>query len=92
MTRDELEDWLKSLILHVQDGLTRDQVVPSASLFQDLGFDSLTLEKLVATIESTEFGKDVTQWYVRAASHGEDTFGSLIEFLIGGSLPDGDPT
>jgi hypothetical protein len=92
MSREEIESWLRLTILQVQDGLSSDQVVASASLFQDLGFDSLTFEKLVGTIESAVLGKDLTPWYVRAASHGEDTLGSLIEFLIAGPVAEGEPT
>jgi hypothetical protein len=92
MSREEVEDWLRLTVLQVQDGLSRDQVVASASLFQDLGFDSLAFEKLIATIETTLLGKDLTEWYMRAASHGEDTFGSLIEFLIAGPRCEGEGT
>jgi hypothetical protein len=84
MHRDDVEDWLRRTILELQDGLELEQVVASASLFQDLGFDSLAFEKLVGIIESAELKRDLTQWYFRAARYGEDTVGSLIEFLLEG--------
>jgi Phosphopantetheine attachment site len=83
MTRDELESWLKRTILELQDSLSIDQVVPSASLFHDLGFDSLTFEKLIARVEASLADQDLTPWYARAARGGEDTVGSLLEFLLG---------
>jgi hypothetical protein len=82
MTRDELESWLKRTILELQDSLSGEQVVPSASLFHDLGFDSLTFEKLIARVEASLVHKDLTPWYARAARGGEDTVGSLIDFLL----------
>ena len=82
MHREDVELWLKRTILELQDGLKMEQVIASASLFQDLGFDSLAFEKLVGIIESTELKRDITQWYFRAARYGEDTVGSLIEFLL----------
>jgi hypothetical protein len=81
MARDEVEDWLKRTILELQESLSSDQVVPSASLFQDLGFDSLSFERLVAMLEATALHRDLTQWYFQAARHGEDSVGSLITFL-----------
>jgi len=84
MHRQEVEDWLTQTILELQDGLGREHVVASASLFRDLGFDSLTFEKLVGMIESSALSCDLTPWYFRAARYGEDTIGSLIEFLLEG--------
>ena len=82
MHREDVEAWLRRTILELQEGLSSEQIVDSASLFQDLGFDSLAFEKLVGIIESTALNRDLTQWYFRAARHGEDTIGSLIEFLL----------
>jgi hypothetical protein len=82
MRRDEFEEWLRRAILELQDGLSADQVIASASLFHDLGLDSLAFEKLLATIDSAMTDKDLTQWYVGAIDRGEDTFGSLVDFLI----------
>jgi hypothetical protein len=83
MLREEIEDWLRKTIVEQQEGISTEQVVPSASLFQDLGFDSLAFERLLATLESTGFARDLSGWYFRAARHGEDTIGSLIDFLVG---------
>jgi hypothetical protein len=85
MRRDDVEHWLRQTILELQDGLSREQVIASASFFEDLGFDSLAFEKLVATIESTALNTDLTQWYLGAGKHGDDTFGSLVEFLLMGA-------
>jgi hypothetical protein len=82
MARDEVEGWLKQTILELQDGLSSEQVIPSASLFQDLGFDSLSFEKLVGLLEATALSRDLTQWYFRAARYGEDSVGGLLEFLL----------
>lgn len=82
MHRDDVENWLKQTILELQDGLEFEQIVPSASLFQDLGFDSLAFEKLVGLIETTALKRDLTPWYFGAARHGDDTVGSLLEFLL----------
>lgn len=84
MHREQVENWLIQTILELQDGLAREQIVASASLFSDLGFDSLAFEKLVGLIESSALSRDLTQWYFRAARHGEDTVGSLIDFLSDG--------
>ena len=84
MHRQEVEDWLTQTILELQDGLAREHVVASASLFRDLGFDSLAFEKLVGLIESSALSCDLTPWYFRAARYGEDTVGSLLEFLLEG--------
>jgi Phosphopantetheine attachment site len=85
MRRDDVEHWLRQTVLELQDGLSTEQIVSSASFFEDLGFDSLAFERLVATIESTALNKDLTQWYLGAGRHGEDTFGSLLEFLLAGT-------
>jgi hypothetical protein len=82
MHREQVEEWLTQTILEISDGLAREQIVASASLFRDLGFDSLAFEKLVGLIETSALSRDLTQWYFRAARHGEDTIGSLIDFLL----------
>lgn len=82
MSRDDVEHWLKQTILELQDGLSREQIVASASFYDDLGFDSLTFEKLVAALETTSVSRDLSQWYFNVARHGTDTFGSLVEFLV----------
>ena len=84
MRREDVELWLKGTILELQDGLAIEQIVSSASLFQDLGFDSLAFEKLAGIIESTVLKRDLTQWYYRVVRHGEDTVGSLLDFLLEG--------
>jgi acyl carrier protein len=88
MCRAEIEDWLRHTIVELQEGLSSEQVVASASLFQDLGFDSLAFERLVAQVETTALSRDLSPWYFQAARHGEDTVGSLIDFLLAQS-PDG---
>jgi hypothetical protein len=81
VARTDIEGWLTRTILEMQDGLTEGQVTSSASLFHDLGFDSLALEKLAAEIDVALKVSDLAVWYARALSDGEDSFGSLVDFL-----------
>jgi acyl carrier protein len=85
--RTDIEGWLVRTILEMQEGLTESQVTPSASLFHDLGFDSLALERLAAEIDVALKVSDLALWYARALSHGEDTLGSLVDFLAAETVP-----
>jgi aryl carrier-like protein len=74
--------WLRASLLAIDDSLRADMIVEGASLMTDLGLDSLRLEELVARIKTERPELDLTPWYVRAARSGQDTVGSLVDFLV----------
>ena len=82
MSREDLESWLSTTVLELQDGLAGDQVIASASLVYDLGFDSLALEGLAAAIESAPSVDDLAPWYSQALSDGDDSVRGLVDFLV----------
>lgn len=81
--REPVFSWLCSSLLAIDDRLRAEMVVEGASLMTDLGLDSLGLEELVAQIKTERPELDLTPWYVRASQDGQDTVGSLIDFLLG---------
>jgi hypothetical protein len=92
--RNELVAWLRNAVMEINPGLSGEQVLEEASLIHDLGFDSLSLESLLAQVKSRVPGIDLTPWYVRAARQGQDTIASLVDFLMeAANRPvEGDPT
>ncbi|WP_224247187.1 hypothetical protein [Hyalangium gracile] len=82
MAREELVAWMQHAVLEIHPVLSLEQVLEESSLVHDLGFDSLSLESLMAMVKSRVPGVDLTPWYVRAAQHGQDTIASLVDFLL----------
>jgi acyl carrier protein len=69
------------LTLEVREGLSAAQVKEEASLFYDLGFDSLAFENLAAKIKARFDEIDLTPWFDRVTSDGADSVGSLVDYL-----------
>src|SRR3954462_10261738 len=80
--RKELVAWMQDAVMEINPVLSREQVLEGASLIHELGFDSLSLESLMAQVKSRVPGIDLKPWYVRPARQGEDTIASLVDFLM----------
>jgi|GEM_PF-1548677 acyl carrier protein len=81
MTRQQILDQVRNIILSRNDCLFPDDVAEAASLTYDLGMDSLHLASLIATIKEEIAEVEFTPWYIRAARHGQDTVGGLVDYL-----------
>jgi acyl carrier protein len=87
MSREQLESWLRETLMELEESLSSEQIVASASLFQDLGLDSLGLERLLDAIEKVTAHRDLSLWYANTAESGDDTLQSLMDFLLGDVAP-----
>ncbi|XXF77613.1 acyl carrier protein [Myxococcaceae bacterium GXIMD 01537] len=81
MTRQQLLEEVRNLILAQNSCLFPDEVGESASLTYDLGMDSLHLEQLISGIKEQIVELEFTPWYIRAARHGQDTVGGLVDYI-----------
>lgn len=81
MTRQQLLEEVRNLILAQNPCLFPDDVGEAASLTYDLGMDSLHLECLISSIKDGIIELEFTPWYIRAARHGADTVGGLVDYI-----------
>lgn len=81
MERPQILCFVRQSILSINQDLGPDDVKESSSLTQDLSFDSLRIESLIASLKEGLGSLEFTPWYVRASRRGQDTIGSLIDFI-----------
>lgn len=81
MIRQQLLEQVQNLILAQNTCLFPDDVEESASLTYDLGMDSLHLELLISGIKEQVADLEFTPWYIKAARHGQDTVGGLVDYI-----------
>ncbi len=81
MKRPQILSFVRQSILSINPDLSPDDISESSSLTQDLSFDSLRLEALIASLKEELCNLEFTPWYVRASRRGQDTIGSLVDFI-----------
>ncbi len=77
----EVIDYLKSVVLEVNDDISPQDIQEDRSLVGDLGLDSLRLAEFVSRVKGKYGDIDLTDWFVAAAREGSDTIRDLALFL-----------
>lgn len=75
-----LED-VRAIIRKLEPAMKRDELREDASLSGEIGFDSIQLEELITHIKLQIADIDFTPWYVQVTRNGNDTIGSLVEYV-----------
>ena len=83
MSQQGILEFIKQIVVQVNDGVHPDEIHNGASLVADLGMDSMKLASLVAEIKNHFGNVDLTEWFIAAARDGTDTVWHLAEFLHG---------
>ncbi len=81
MHRQEILDHVRNIILATHGGLFPDDVAEFASMTYDLGMDSFHLESMISRLKEEVADIEFTPWYIKASRRGNDTVGSLVDFI-----------
>jgi acyl carrier protein len=73
---------LADLLVEEVPSLRREQLVPSAELFRDLGLDSIAMVNvMVAFEERANMAIDLLPWFGRAKATGVFTLQSIVDYV-----------
>ncbi|WP_224242313.1 hypothetical protein [Hyalangium gracile] len=84
MYRQKTLDHVRRIILDSRPGLHPSRVTEAASLTGDLDLTPSHLDSLMSRLQTevTGEGRAFTPWFIRALRPGQDTVGSLVDFLL----------
>lgn len=82
MYRQKTLDHVRLLILESHPALHPSRITEAASLTHDLDLDPCKLGKLLWQLHSDESVVSFMPWYTQAVRPGQDTVGSLVDFLL----------